>query len=333
MYRELESLEPLRRAVRDGGAQVHAVVRAQVELNLFQRLALRTGGAWVIVTVDQEAPVGIPGGTMGRLAALGALSAAEPVWIANQSAREWLRNRTALAEKIRAALPGHLISLETRYELKSRGGEIAILRNWSSGFLIDNGYAVAPAEAVEPWMFDDSLAEALENGDVTLNEQKKEVSATLASGASTAHERIPERTFSLQRRELRIVRKLSGMENAFSTATKRRYHVKFRNRDTNAVLLEIPALKEAGPGLELPAAVHDGDWRPAAVVRWYRRENDNRPLLFLTEARWEDGRYRMKDFVDATAFGSPLWIDGAVAGLLQDESTAADMNDLLKRLR
>ena len=327
MFRELDSLEPLRRAVRDGRAEVHALVRAQVELNLFQKLVLWTGGAWVTIPVDQEVPVDVPGGTLGRMAAIGALTVAEPAWIANQSAREWLRNRTALAGRVRAAIPGHLVSLETRCELKSRDGETATLRTWSGGFVIGNGYVVAPAEAVEPWSFDDSLAEAMENGDVTVNEPKTEVLATLVSGGSGA-----PRTFSLQRKEVRIAKRLSGSESAISVRTKRRYHVRFRNRDFNAVLLGIPALTGAERELDFSASRPGGGWQQAAVVQ-FDRQGNGEPKLWLTEALWEDGRYRIKDLVDATAFGSPLWIDGSVAGLLQDESSAAEVNGVLKKLR
>ena len=124
-YRELESLEPLRRAMRDGSAEVHVVLGAQVELSLFEKLALLAGGAWVNMTVDQRVPVEPPGGGLSRFAALATLTAAEPVWAANQKAQEFLRNRTALAAQVRSSIPGHLIAFETRYELRSRSGEIA----------------------------------------------------------------------------------------------------------------------------------------------------------------------------------------------------------------
>jgi len=328
MYRELDSLEPLRRAVRDGAARVHAVVRAQLEMNLFEKLILRTGDAWVTFAIDQDVPIGIPGGALGRVAAVGALLAAEPVWIAGQSAQEWRRNRTALAGKVRGSLAGNLVMLETRYELRARDGETALLHGWSCGFRMGNGEVVAPAEAVEPWNFDDSMAQALESGDVSVDASKTEILATpVAAG----------RTYSLQRKELRILRMAGGSETAISIADKRRYHVRFRDRDENAVLLEIPALKDAGGGLEASARMRrDGDWQPAAVVRFDgvgNGGNEGAPVVWLTEARWEDGRYRIKDSVDASAFGSPLWTSDGVVGLLQDESSAAEIDGLLKKLR
>ena len=327
-YQELESLEPLRRALRDGHAEVHAVLSAQVELTLFQKLVLLAGGAWVRMTVDQQAPVELPGGGITRFAALATLTAAEPIWAASQSAHEFLKSRTALAEQVRTSIPGHLIVFETQYELRSRKGEVARMRASSCGFLVGNGRVVAPAEAAEPWLFDDSIAEALERRDVSVDERNTEVLATVVEGndADTA------RTFSLQHHEIRILKKLSASETAISSESKRSYHIMFRNRVNNAVLFEIPALGDSGSGLAFSRQAPGSGWQQAAVVR-IDREHGNKPVLWLTEARWEDGRYQIRDIVDGTAFGSPLWIEDGVAGLLQDESSAADMNSLSGKLR
>jgi len=327
-YRELESLEPLRRAMRDGSAEVHAVLSGQVELTLFEKLILLAGGAWVRMTVDQQVPVELPGGGLSRFAAVATLTAAEPVWAANQTAQEFLRNRTALAGEVRSSIRGHLIVFDTQYELKSRKGEIARMRTVSCGFLVGNGEVVAPAETAEPWLFDDSIAEAIERRDISVNDQNTEILATVI-GENDADS---ARTFSLQRHEIRILKKLSASENAISSASKRRYHIMLRNGVNNAVLFEVPALRDSGSGLALSREAPGGNWQQAAVVR-IDREHGNKPVLWLTEARWEEGRYQIRDIVDGTAFGSPLWIEGGVAGLLQDESSAADMNSLLGKLR
>jgi hypothetical protein len=323
-YRELETLDPVRQAILDGRAQVRAEVRAQVELSLFQKLALLASGAWVTLNVDQDVSVSVPGGIFGRTAAFATLTAAGPVWIAGQSAQEWRRNRSALAARVRSSLNGRLVTLDTRYELKSRDGEIAPLEIARLGLLNSRGEVVAPAEVVEPWSFDDAIAEALDRGDVSVDESKLEIVATPLSGT---------RAFSLRSGELRIVRELRGVENAISTTTKRRYHVRFRDRDTNAVLLEIPVMKSAGQAFEPAAGVGDGEWQPAAVVRLIHRDSRPEPVLWLTEARLTDGRYQIKDPVDAAAWGSPLWIDNGVAGLLQDEGSAAEIRGVSKKLQ
>jgi hypothetical protein len=251
---------------------------------------------------------------------LGTLLAAEPVWIAAQGAREWRQNRTALAESVRSALPGALVSIETRYNLKTRDGQSASIQVHRLGLLRGAGQVIAPAETVEPWKFDDAIAEALEKGEVTLD-GPAEILVTPVSGAQT---------YSLERREVRIVRMLHSSENAISPGTKRSYRVRFRNRDANAALFEIPRLKGAG-SVAMAGGIADGEWHPAVVVRLARP--DARPVLYFTQARLADGRYQIEDPVDANFYGSPVWIKGGAVGLLQDENSAAALDGVWKKLK
>jgi hypothetical protein len=319
-YQELDTLEPLRRAVQEGHVKVHAEMRAELELSLFQKLVLLTGGASATITVDQEVPVNFPGGPIGRMAALGTLVAADPIWIAAQSAREWRQNRTALAETVRSTAPATLISLETRYRLRARNGETAPVETFRLGFLSRGGQVIAPGEVVEPWIFDDMLAEALSRGDVSLDESAFEIVAKPLSGS---------RTYSLQKHEVRIVRSLRLAGNAISP-TKRRYQVGFRNSDGNAALLEIADLKKEGSSIGVAGDAPGSDWQPAVVVRLARP--DAEPVLWITRARLTNGRYEIQDPVDASAYGSPVWINGGAAALLQDESSGSALNVLLKKL-
>jgi hypothetical protein len=109
--------------------------------------------------------------------------------------------------------------------------------------------------------------------------------------------------------------------------------VRFRSSDANAVLCEIPALRNSVAGLELAGKSGDGAWQAAAVVRLDRSGSRLEPSLWLTEARLEQGRYHIKDIVDSAAIGSPLWIEDGVVGLLQDESSAAEIKGVMKKLR
>ena len=327
-YKELETLEPLRRAVREGHASLHGEVHAQLELSVFQKLALMASSAWVTLPVDQRIAIDLPGGTLGRAAAFATLLAAEPVWIAGQAAREWRQNQSALAARVRSEMSARLVALETRYELKTKQGEHVSMSSRSLGFVTGDGKVVAPGEAAEPWSFDDSLAQALDRGEVTMNDSSYDLLATpMGDGLGE------RKTYSLQRHELRIVRKPGGGEIGIAASARNRYRVRFRNSDSNAALCEIPALKGSGNSVELARASTESSWRPAAVVRLERSGSRSEPTLWLTEARWDEGRYHIKDVVDSAAIGSPLWMENGVVGLLQDESSAAEINGVLKNLR
>lgn len=321
-YQELDSLDPVRRAVREGKARIHAEVRAQLELSLFQKIALGAGGAWVTFPVDQEIPVEVPGGALGRAAALATLVAAEPVWIAAQGAREWRQNRTALADTVRSSLPRTLVSIETRYNLKARDGQAAAMQVYRLGFLRGAGQVIAPSEVVEPWKFDPSIAEALDRGEIVVDSPSVDILVT-PLGES--------RTYSLRHREVRIVRALQSSETAISAATKHSYPVRFRNNDANAALLEIAEWKNRGGGIEAAPEISDGEWHPAVIVRLARP--DASPVLHFTQARLAAGRCQIQDPVDATFYGSPVWIKGGAVALLQDESSAAALAGIWKKLK
>jgi hypothetical protein len=327
-YKELETLEPLRRAVREGHASLHGEVHAQLELNMFQKLALMTSSVWVTLPVDQRIAIDLPGGAVGRAAAFATLVAAEPVWIAGQAASEWRQNQSTLAARVRNEMRGRLVDLETRYELRTKQGEHVSMSSRNLGFVTGDGEIVAPGEAAEPWSFDDPLAQALDRGEVTMNDASYDLLATLLEDGPGE-----KKTYSLQRHELRLVRKLGGGETGIGAGARHRYRIRFRNSDSNAALCEIPALKGSGNRVELARDSKEGSWRPAVVVRLARSGSRSEPTLWLTEARWDVGRYHIKDVVDAAAIGSPLWMENGVVGLLQDESSAAEINGVLKNLR
>ncbi len=324
-FRELDSLERFRQIVREGSVRVQGVLRGQIQLNLFQKLALRGGGAWVVTRMDRVVPVEMPGGEFGRLAALAALTAAEPVWMASsglrrawQSAQERVINAADLP-----AISRSLVAVETRFELKSRTGDTASLQHWSSGFVAGDGRVLVPAESIEPWMFDAEIAEAIAAREVSPVTSSVEILlTTTAAGAQP-------QVFSSLQGGLRVARKLSASDTVVSTTTKRRFRVRFRADDANAALLDV----RGWTATTLPAADRREEWQPAAIVIPRRQGDRVEPELLHTAVRFDNGRYQLRDPVDPAAFGSPIWIENGVVGLLQDESSAADLKTLMKRLK
>jgi hypothetical protein len=93
--------------------------------------------------------------------------------------------------------------------------------------------------------------------------------------------------------------------------------------------LESAAWKDAGAGVKTAQPLAEV-WQPAAVYKIRREDGQTTPTLWLTQARKESGSFRLKDPLDATAFGSPVWIGGGVAGMLQTEDSAAEVSSILK---
>jgi hypothetical protein len=180
---------------------------------------------------------------------------------------------------------------------------------------------LAPAEVVEPWLYDPSIAEAVDKEDVRVDRDSLEILVTRVG--DTSH------TLSSKKKEIRVPATPKGTEYAISVATKRRYRVRFRNSDSNVVLLHLQGWKDLAPTTFVQAAT--GDWQPAAVMRMYGPGSE--PSLWLTEVRVENGRLQLKDAADSTAFGSPVWTEGGIAGMLQDVGWGISASELQKKLR
>jgi hypothetical protein len=327
-------MEPLRRAVVERQARIKAVVRAQLQLSLFQKMMLLGEEAWIAAPLDQAVPVEVPGGMLGRAAAAAALLAAEPVWAFGRAGIEYRRSQSEFTRNVRERLAGSIYLIETRYTLVSRDGETAAVRRRAVGFLVSGHGLLAPAESVEPWMFDPVVSEAMERKEVSVREDDFEITATGAMRPAG------QRTFSLRQGTLRIRKKLNGGGTALSLADHKRYKLRIRAHDSNAALFDL-ADAESAPGqgarAGLPAAENGHkhgepptEWREAAVVRI--RPGFEAEIL-LTPARLENGRIRLDNPVDASAYGSPVWVEGGVAGFVQDQDSGARLPDVLKKLR
>ena len=59
-----------------------------------------------------------------------------------------------------------LVLVETSYSVTSRAGETASLAHGAIGLLLDGGRVLTTGEALEPWRFDASLAEAVQTKDI-----------------------------------------------------------------------------------------------------------------------------------------------------------------------
>jgi len=93
------------------------------------------------------------------------------------------------------------------------------------------------------------------------------------------------------------------------------------------------AWKRTAQGPKPADAPSVAGWQPAAVYRIRFEADSPIAVLWLTEAREENGSYRLKDPLDSMAFGSPVWIGKGVAGILQTEDTAAEIGTLLNKLK
>lgn len=315
-FREVNSLQPLRDIVTDGKARIHASVLVQLELNPLEMFALRAMSAWAAFEIDTDQPVNLPGGLLTQAAAFAALTAAEPVWILSNEAREWRRQHSALAQRAEEAMERNLASIECSFSVRSEHGSVTEVHNRAMGFLLPSGRILTTAEAVEPWKFDSSLLEAFSQHKASLVDDSVEVKLKLAGSPVE---------FSTVRGEIRVLGEHNRGKLMVATGRQASYRLQLRDDADNLTELEVKGLRQTPPVEQAAGIVDDSGWQPAVVFY-----ESSHPLLFTTEARLENGRIALKEPVAPSAFGSPVWVENGIAGIVQEDYSAADANALQK---
>ena len=322
-YRELDSLEPLRRILGDQRARVQGVLRGRLALSVLQKLSLMSGEAWVVSRIDQDVPLILAGGTFAQMAGLMALTLAEPLWTTSREMQRGL-DRAAI-EQARVALEGSLVALETRYSTKQRAGEIAARFHVSTGLIVGEGLVLATAEAAEPWLFDAGLAEALHHRELNVVDTSTDiVLRPLMPDASARGE------LTLQRKQLRVTKVLKRSENAISPTTRDRFRMRFRGIDENAALIAVDSL--GGKPLRPLDSAPSSGWQPATVVTLRRQGDVVEPIFSRPPCagRMDDSCCGIS--MDAETLGSPIWTAAGVVGVVQDESSGASLRAVLEKL-
>ena len=300
-YRDLPSLEPVRRMVREEKVLVRATVRIQPELNVVQRVALRTSNAWVSLKVERLVSVQMPGGRAGKTAAELALAGADAVWVVGQRGLEWRRERDAFTQELRRKYTGRVLPVETRYTVVRSGQQSPLL--WRGlGFHAGDGEVVVPAEAVEPWLFDAPVADALAAG--TLEIDPESVDVTVAG-------------YSLSKGSLVVAGVGRDKGKGLSVERRKTYALRDRGSVANVARLRATGLQ----GARLPETTNTGD------VAVFRLRDGGGSELLMVSAAMENGRPRLLNPVDSRAFGSPVIHANGVLGIVVGQTAIAPLRE------
>lgn len=322
-FRQLDSLRPIREIVTEEKAHLHLILRAELVLTLFQRLMVMSSGLWVVTPVDRDVEVKAVGGLFGQTAAHAALLAAEPLWILGREAIDYRRRTSEFAVQARQRAESCLVRLQTTYGVTNREGQTALIKHDGLGFLSGSGEVITTAEAIEPWTFEAGMAEALAGRQLRLERAQYEIVASLVVPRAG----VPE-SFSLHARALQIRRVVAGSDKAFAPESQVRYRVRTRPVNENAAVLFVPALSREDTTTLSREELGSGV-RTAAV---FVVPPSGGPRIVITEARLADGRIVIEDAVDALSYGSPVWMEGGFAGMMQHSRSAVAAGRLRKDL-
>ena len=300
-YRDLSSLEPVRRMVREEKALVLATVRLQPELSLMQRVALWSSNAWVSWKVERTVTVQLPGGRAGKTAAELALAGADAVWVAGRRGLEWRRERDTLTQELRRKYAKRVLTVETRYTLV-KGGQKSSLVWRGLGFHHGDGEVLVPAEAVEPWMFDAAVADALAAGSVEIVPESLDVKV----GGS-----------SLRKGTVAVGAIGRDKGKGLSVERRKTYALRDRGSAFNVARLHVAGLQ----GGRLPETSHTGD------VALFRLRDGGGTELLMMSAAMDNGLPRLLDPVDSRAFGSPVIHGTGVVGIVVGQTAIAPLRE------
>lgn len=332
-YRDLETLEPLRRAVDDQLMRVTATVRLIVDLNWLGRLALWARNGQVVVPVSATVPVSVPGGLVGRAGARAALRMLEPAWSLNSAIRQ-RQDRRAWHSSVVSLYRPSLAVVRNKLRLDSTSGESTPLLIAGTAVALSRDTLALPAELLQPWMFDPDLSRAVQKGTVTV-EFTPGIEVLISGGDARPPLRLTQAAG-----QLRVLARGCRQRSVLAMGPDEKPHrtkvCSALDADSVALIQLIgagtPALQPLPPA---PPAIETGARWPELVLFRLHDPLSDTPVWDLLPAAGQagDGALNLDSPFDSTAFGSPIVAPAGWLGLLLDEQHALPVSGILARFQ
>jgi hypothetical protein len=323
-FRDLDSLDPLAQAVRDGKATVTGQARADLELNLLERVATHEKGAHADMPIGMTIPVETPGGNTGKTAALATLRAAQFALNLGGPALSGMRkSQRAWEDEMRARYAPSLVIAESRYSLRMRNNHEGNNNDPQAdfvvrgvGFRISEDKFVLTSEMIEPWRYDADTATATQTGEASLIKESCDLLVWPGSEPMSANPLAR----SLSQGQIRVEHNSPQTEIEHIPVNHKNVKVKLLRRDSDAnyAVLSFTRAEDKGTGIQLaPEGVRGSqNWDRLTL---FRADDKGRWELVSTPAHRQDGRIVLEEAIDDRAFGSVLIaVEGAV-GMVQEE--------------
>ncbi len=315
-FRDVDSLDPLIQAVRDGKATVTGEVRAELDISFLERLAARDLGPHAVMPIDITLPVDVPGGTIGKATALAGLKTAQVALNLGNSALGSLRQKQkSWDQELRTRFEPALLIAESRYSLHTNDGQQVDYYVRGLGFRISDDRFVVTGEMVEPWKYDADVAAALASGEAALI---KENSDLLVWPVGETLD--PNSARSLVRGQIVVEHNAPKSETAYTSVDRKRVKVKLlkRDADANYAVLRFTHAEDKGTAVQ-GAATAAGRGQTWDRLTLFRADDSGKLELVRIPAHSENGRIVLDDPIDDRAFGSLLISQDGAVGMVQDE--------------
>lgn len=332
-YRDVDGPEPLERLLENRSVTLKGEATITVQLNLAEKIALLANTATSKTPISVEMPVSLPGGELGRSAALLALRAARPLFGAAKQASAaggvWPQPdpwREEVKNKYRDAI----LYVVTRYSLRDKHGAITPYTCTGTGFRIGPARFVLLREALEPWSFNpEAMARMKADG-------AKVMTGDVDIFVYTAGEVVDSgRTgFSLRRGDFRVVDE--GKEDRKRIFVKSDKGLKKGELDVRADRGNIAVLEFSSPPAmqAVPDLARETEAQPPLAILRFVPPQEGKPLeveAIDAQAKLDGQALALKDPVDKRSFGSPVVASSGIVAFVQDERAASLLRSALKR--
>jgi hypothetical protein len=315
-FRDLDSLDPLVQAVRDGKTTVTGQARADLDLSFLERVASHDPGPHAAMPIDMTLPVEVPGGSAGKTAALTALRGAQFALNLGSSALGNVHtSRKAFEQDVLAKYGPSLVIAESRYSIKMKDDSQVDFYVRGMGFRITDDKFLLSGEMIQPWKYDADVAVALQTGEASLVKENCDLLVWL-NGETLD----PNSARSLVRGQIAVDHASTKSDVAYMAVEHKHVKVKLLKRDSDAnyAVLKFAQPDDKGAPLQIAAdpVRHSQNWDRVTL---FRADDAGKLELVSMPAHNQAGRITLEDPIDDHAFGSLLITPDGAVGMVQDE--------------
>ena len=327
LFRDLRTVEPLRRMIENQTVKIEGEVVADVRLTMLEKLALHTQHPTVEISLSQEVPAALSLSVLERTVALTTLGLIDTGLQATSTAGQLIPGRPAWIRNLDTSAPANLYALESSYVLTQAGAEFPVV-SLSLGFRLASGKVVTSAESQAPWKYDAEFLTAVQSGTAKLVKNSQEIQLRSLQPGDPL--RLSAKDFTVE------TRGSAEGDSLIAVSGDKHGKIQVLRRATpgSLALLTIAAPSAAtavaAPGAQGLAAATatvaaQDSWPQVAVFRLREDAATKKPSIeLLTMAATRDGKsIHLSEPVDAAVFGSPIITPDGVIGLVQDEQTGA----------
>lgn len=326
LTRDLYTVDPLIRMIRDQKVHIDGDLVADLKLNFMEKLALGTQHPKVAIALDQDVPAATGTSEIERKLALSVLSVVDV----------GLKNKSLAAGIIGSPTPSWVKDLQVQAQqglylvravyILAEGEQHSPVSLEQFGFALGPGIVITTAEARAPWKYDAEFQGALGNGLAKLVKNSHDVQLLPAVGGGNPL-KLSAKDFVIELRGTPRQDRITAAGGPPGEGTVCR-----RYSPGSMAILKLSSSSATPAGLPpAPSSVAGQDSWDQVVVFRRRTGNAGKPIVeaLLLAAKRDGSGILLSEPVDDAVLGSPIVTRDGVIGMVQDEQSgtflASDM--------